>query len=140
METDTRDTDLRQEPIGELLKRLSQETTQLVRQELDLAKAEFAEKGKKAGVGAGMFGAAGVMGLLSLGALTACLILALDHAMANWLAALIVAAVWAAPAGVLALRGREKVQEATPPVPEQTVETVKEDVQWAKTQKQSVRR
>ena len=140
MGTETRDSDLRQEPIGELLKRLSQETTQLVRQEVDLAKAEFAEKGKKAGAGAGMFGAAGVTALLGLGALTACLILALDHAMADWLAALIVAVVWAAVAGVLALRGRDKVQEAAPPVPEQTMETVKEDVQWAKTQTQSVRR
>jgi len=84
-----------------------------------------------------MFGAAGVTGLLSLGALTACLVLALNHALADWLAALIVALVWGALAGVLALRGRDKVQEAAPPVPEQTVETVKEDVQWAKTQTRS---
>jgi uncharacterized membrane protein YqjE len=137
MATDTQDNELRQEPIGELLKRLSQETTQLVRQELELAQAELAEKGKKAGLGAGMFGAAGVTGLLSLGALTACLVLALNHAVADWLAALIVALVWGALAGVLALRGRDKVQEAAPPVPEQTVETVKEDVQWAKTQTRS---
>jgi len=137
MATDTQDNELRQEPIGELLKRLSQETSQLVRQEFELAQAELAEKGKKAGLGAGMFGAAGVTGLLSLGALTACLILALNHAVADWLAALIVALVWGAVAGVLALRGRDKVQEAAPPVPEQTVETIKEDVQWAKTQTQS---
>jgi len=137
MATDTQDNELRQEPIGELLKRLSQETTQLVRQELELAQAELAEKGKKAGLGAGMFGAAGVTGLLSLGALTACLVLALNHAVADWLAALIVALVWGALAGILALRGRDKVQEAAPPVPEQTVETVKEDVQWAKTQTRS---
>jgi uncharacterized membrane protein YqjE len=137
MMSDPHNSDLRQEPIGDLLKRLSNETTQLVRQELELAKAELTEKGKKAGQGAGMFGAAGVTGLLSLGALTACLILALDHAVADWLAALIVTAVWAAVAGVLALRGRDKVQEAAPAVPEQTVETVKEDVQWAKTQRQS---
>lgn len=140
MATDTQDNELRQEPIGELLKRLSQETTQLVRQELELAQAELAEKGKKAGLGAGMFGAAGVTGLLSLGALTACLVLALNHAVADWLAALIVALVWGALAGVLALRGRDKVQEAAPPVPEQTVETVKEDVQWAKTQTRSAQR
>ncbi len=137
MATDTNSGDLRQEPIGELLKRLSNETAQLVRQELELAKAELTEKGKKAGTGAGMFGAAGVTGLLSLGALTACLVLALNHAVADWLAALIVTAMWAAVAGILALRGRDKVQEATPPVPEQTIETVKEDVQWAKTQRQS---
>src|SRR5436190_22915334 len=132
--------DLRQEPIADLLKRLSQETTQLVRQELELAKAEMAEKGKRAGVGAGMFGAAGVVGLLALGALTAFLIMLLDGALANWLSALIVAVVYGAIAGVLALRGRTKVQEATPPVPEQTVETVKEDVQWAKTRTRSAGR
>ena len=137
MTSDPQNSDLRQEPIGELLKRLSNETTQLIRQELELAKAELAEKGKTAGLGAGMFGAAGVTALLGLGALTACLILALNHAVADWLAALIVAAVWTAAAGVLALRGRDKVQEASPPIPEQTVETVKKDVQWAKTQRQS---
>ena len=132
--------DLRERPIGDLLKQLSQETTTLVRQELELAKAEMAEKGKKAGLGAGMFGGAGIVGLMALGALTACFVLALDTAMASWLAALIVAAVYAAIAGVLALVGKNKVQEATPPAPEQTVETIKEDVQWAKTRTQSARR
>jgi len=140
MESGVNNNDLRQEPIADLLKRLSQETTQLVRQELELAKAEMAEKGKRAGVGAGMFGAAGVVGLLALGALTAFLIMLLDGALANWLSALIVAVVYGAIAGVLALRGRTKVQEATPPVPEQTVETVKEDVQWAKTRTRSAGR
>ena len=132
--------DLRERPIGELLKQLSQETTTLVRQELELAKAEMAEKGKQAGIGAGMFGGAGIVGLLALGALTACLILALTPAMKDWLAALVVAAVYAAIAGILALVGRSRVREATPAVPEQTVETVKEDVQWAKTRKQSATR
>jgi hypothetical protein len=129
--------DLRERPIGELLKQLSQETTTLVRKELDLAKAEMAQKGKQAGLGAGMFGAAGIVGLLALGALTACLILALTPAMKDWLAALVVAAAYAAIAGILALVGRSRVREATPAVPEQTVETVKEDVQWAKTRRQS---
>ena len=131
--------DLRERPIGELLKQLSQETTTLVRQELELAKAEMAEKGRKAGKGAGMFGGAGVAGLLALGTLTAALVLALDTAMEGWLAALIVGAVYAAVAGLLALRARREVREATPPVPEQTVETVKEDVQWAKTRTPSAR-
>ena len=133
------DNHLREQPIGDLLKQLSQETTTLVRQELELAKAEMAEKGKKAGKGAGMFGGAGVVGFLALGALTAALILALDTAMDGWLAALIVGLVYAAIAGVLALVGKKEVQEATPPVPEQTVETVKEDVQWAKTRTPSAR-
>lgn len=132
--------DLHERPIGELLKQLSTETTTLVRQELELAKAEVSEKGKKAGVGAGMFGGAGVSALLGLGALTAALIAALDTGMATWLAALIVSVLWLAVAGVLALQGRNKVQEATPPVPEQATASVKEDVQWAKTQAQSARK
>jgi len=124
--------DLRDRPIGELLKELANETTTLVRQELDLAKAEMREKAGKAGPGFGMWGAAGVAGLLALGSLTAFLILALDGAMPNWLAALIVGLVYAAIAGVLYVRGKQRVEEAGSPVPEKTIETVKEDVQWAK--------
>jgi Putative Actinobacterial Holin-X, holin superfamily III len=130
----------RDQPIGELLKDLSQETTTLVRQELELAKAEMAQKAKQAGVGAGMFGGAGVSALLGFGALTAAAIAAVDAAMALWLAALIVGLVWLAIAGVLALRGKSKVQAATPPVPEQTQESVKEDVEWAKTRAKSARK
>jgi len=126
--------DLRERPLGELLKQLSEQTTRLVRQELELAKAELTQKGKQAGMGAGMFGAAGALGFLALAALTTCFILALDAVMPAWLAALIVAVVYAAVAAVLTIRGRAKVKQATPPVPEQTIETVKEDVQWAKTQ------
>jgi uncharacterized membrane protein YqjE len=129
--------DLRERPIGELLKQLSEETTRLVHQELELAKAELAQKGRQAGLGAGLFGAAGVIGFLALAALTTCIILLLDATMPAWLAALIVAAVYAAVAAVLAMRGRAKVKQATPPVPEQTIETVKEDVEWAKTQMRS---
>jgi uncharacterized membrane protein YqjE len=127
--------DLRDRPVGELLKQLSEETTTLVKQELELAKAEMAEKGKQAGTGAGLFGGAGVTGLLALIALTLTLIYLLGTAMEDWIAALIVTALWGAVAGVLALTGKKKLQEAGPPVPEQTVETVKEDVEWAKTQR-----
>jgi uncharacterized membrane protein YqjE len=140
MSTTQPDGDLRERPIGELLKQLSEETTTLVRQELDLAKAEVAQKGQQAGKGAGMFGGAGITGFLALAALTAALIMAIDKATPNWVAALIVAVVYAAIAGILALQGRNKVREAVPPVPEQTVESVKEDVQWAKTRTQSARR
>jgi uncharacterized membrane protein YqjE len=132
--------DLRERPLGELLKQLSEETTRLVHQEIELANAELTEKGRQAGMGAGLFGAAGVAGFLALAALTTCLILALDAAMPAWLAALLVAVVYGAVAAVLALRGRAKVRQATPPVPEQTIETVKEDVQWAKTQMPSAKR
>jgi hypothetical protein len=129
--------ELRERPLGELLKQLSEETTRLVRQELELAKAELTQKGKQAGMGAGLFGAAGVIGFLALAALTTCFILALDAVLPAWLAALLVAVVYGAVAVVLAIRGRAKVKQATPPVPEQTVETVKEDVEWAKTQMRS---
>jgi uncharacterized membrane protein YqjE len=129
--------DLRERPLPELLKQLSQETTRLVHQELDLAKAELTQKGKQAGMGAGLFGAAAAIGLLALAALTTCFILALDAVMPAWLAALIVAVVYGVIAAVLAMQGRNKVRQATPPVPEQTVETVKEDVAWAKTQMRS---
>jgi uncharacterized membrane protein YraQ (UPF0718 family) len=124
--------DLREQPAGELLKQLASETTTLVRQELELAKAEMREKGRKAGPGFGMWGAAGVVGLAALGALTAFFILALDGALPNWAAALIVAAVYGAIAGFLYTRGKQRVDEAGSPVPEQTVQTVKEDVEWAK--------
>jgi uncharacterized membrane protein YqjE len=134
------DPDLRERSTAELLRRLSQETTTLVKQELELAKAEVAEKGKRAGVGAGMFGGAGLFGVFAFAALTTCIVAALELAMPLWLAALIVAAVYAAIAGVLALRGRSKVQEAVPPLPEQAKASVKEDVEWAKTRARSGRR
>ena len=119
-------------PVPELLRQLSDQTATLVRQELELAKVELTEKGKQAGIGAGMFGAAGLVGLYALGALTAAVILALSLAMSGWLAALIVAAIYGAVAGVLALTGKQRVQRGVPPTPEQTVETVKQDVAVAR--------
>lgn len=130
-------TDLRQQSTAELLKQLSTETTTLVRQELELAKAEMTEKGRQAGMGVGMFGAAGIVGFLALGALTACLIALLATAMQTWIAALIVTVVYAAIAGVLALTGKDRLNRATPPVPEQTQDNVKEDVRWVKTRARS---
>ena len=131
------DNELRDHSTGELLKQLSNETTTLVRQEIELMKAELAAKAKPAGIGAGMFGGAGLFGLGAFLTLTAFFVVLLDGAMPIWLAALIVAVVYAAIAGVLALRGRQKVNEATPVAPEQTMESVKEDVQWAKTRARS---
>ena len=136
--TAPQENELRDRPTGELLKELSDQTTTLAKQEVELAKAELTEKGKQAGKGAGMFGGAGLFGVTAFLALTACVIAllatALDHV---WLAALIVAVLYAAVAGVLAMTGKQKVQEAAPPVPEQAKESVKEDVQWAKTQAKS---
>ena len=139
------DNELRDHSTGELLKELSDQTTTLVKQEIELAKAELTQKGKKAGVGAGMFGGAGIAGLFALAALTTAIIAALttffiallDGAVPIWLAALIVAVVYAAVAGVLALTGKNKVKEATPVAPEQAMDSVKEDVQWAKTRAKS---
>jgi uncharacterized membrane protein YqjE len=132
--------DLHDAPASDLVKQLTEQTSRLVRQEVELAKVELSEKGKRAGVGAGMFGAAGLFGLYALGALTAAAIAALATAVATWLAALIVAAVWGAIAGVMALTGKKQVQQAVPPVPEDTVESVKEDVQWTKARAQQGRR
>ena len=120
--------------MSELFKHLSDDLSTLVRQELKLAQAEMTDKGKKAGIGAGMLGGAGLVGVLALATLTTFFIALLATAMAVWLAALIVTVMYAAAAGALALIGKNRVSEATPPVPDQTVETVKEDVQWAKTQ------
>ena len=132
--------DERERPTSELLKQLTDQTTRLVKQEIELAKLELQEKGKKAGVGAGMFGGAAALGLYALGALTATIILALATFLPGWVAALIVTVVYGAIAGVLALRGKAQVKQATPPVPEQAVETTKEDARWVKTKAQSARR
>ncbi|MCW3001526.1 MAG: hypothetical protein JWQ20_824, partial [Conexibacter sp.] len=123
----------------ELMKELTDQTTTLVRKEIELAKAELAEKGKRAGVGAGMFGAAGLFGVFAFAAITTCVIWALSTALAGWLAALIVAVVYAAIAGALALRGKEEVKQAGPPVPERAVDSTKEDLAWVKTRAKSGR-
>jgi lipopolysaccharide export LptBFGC system permease protein LptF len=133
------DTSARERPTAELLRELADQTTTLVRKEIALAKVEVSAKGKQAATGAGMFGGAGLIGIFAFGALTACVILALATAVAPWLAALIVAVVYAAVAGVLALRGKTRVQRATPPVPEQAVESTKEDLEWVKTRAKSGR-
>ena len=133
------DQDPRDRGIGELVKDLASQTSTLVRQEIKLAQAEVTQKGKLAGKGAGMLAGAAAAALLGLGALTAVVIVALDGALALWLAALIVAVLWLAVAGALAMAGKKALESATPPVP-QTVETVKEDIQWAKTQTGSAKR
>lgn len=127
-------TELRDQHLGELFKQLSNDLSTLVRQELNLAQAEMTAKGRQAGLGAGMFGVAGIVALLALGCFSAFVIALLATGMETWLAALIVTAVYGLLAGVLALLGKSRLSRATPAVPEQTMETVKEDAQWAKTQ------
>jgi hypothetical protein len=127
-------------PVSELMKDLSDQTTTLVRQEIELAKAEMAVKGKQVGIGAGAFGGAALVGLYAVGALTAAAVLALSTAVDGWLAALIVGVVYAAVAGVLALVGKNKAQAGSPPVPERAISSTKEDVEWAKTRAKTARR
>ncbi|MBV8423992.1 MAG: phage holin family protein [Candidatus Eremiobacteraeota bacterium] len=127
----TSESELREKSMSELLARLSRETTLLVRQEIDLAKAELAQQGRVVGAGAAMFGAGTVLGLGAFGALTATFILALALIVPAWLAALIVTIVYGAIAGVLALQAKQRVQRVKP-AESQTVETLKENVEWAK--------
>jgi uncharacterized membrane protein YqjE len=118
--------------LGELVKQLSDQSTRLARMEVELAKSELQQKGRQIGIGAGAFGAAALLGFFAFAALTTTLILALNEAMEAWLAALIVTVVYAAIAGVLALVGKQRVEEGSPPVPERAIETTKEDVEAAK--------
>jgi hypothetical protein len=131
--------ELRDRPMGEVAGDLTRDLSLLVRQELELAKAEMSQKGRTAAPGLGMLGAAGVVGLVAAGALTAFLILVLAVFLPEWLAALIVGAVLAAGAYVLVQQGKQRVKQAGTPIPEQTIETVKEDVEWAKTRATSAR-
>jgi VIT1/CCC1 family predicted Fe2+/Mn2+ transporter len=132
--------ELRERPIGEVAKELTSDLSLLVRQEIELAKAEMAEKGRTAAPGLGMFGGAGIVALCAAGAITAFLMLVVSLFLPDWAAALIVGAVLAAIAYVLIKQGKERVAEAGKPVPEQTIETVKEDVKWAKTRASSARK
>jgi hypothetical protein len=131
--------DVGDKSASELLRDLSQQTGDLVRQEMELAKAELRVKGKAAGLGAGMFGGAGLVALFGIGALTAAAILALAIVLDAWAAALVVGAGYLALAGILALIGKSKVSQATPPVPEQAIESSKEDVEWTKQRAQAGR-
>jgi len=129
--------DKRSASTAELVKELSRDVSQLVHEEIALAKAEMTQKGKKASVGAGMLSGAMVLAIAAVGGSMAFFILVLDSWMPAWLAALIVTAVYAAAAAVLGLRGKQRISEAAPPAPERTIESVKEDVQWAKTHAKS---
>lgn len=140
MATQDRTVGRRDEPLGEVARDLTRDLSLLVRQEIELAKAEMSQKGRIAAPGLGMIGGAGLTALAAAGALTAALVLALSIVLDAWLAALIVGVVLAAVAYVLARQGKERVEEAGAPIPEQTIETVKEDVEWAKTRATSARK
>ena len=127
----------RQDSVSELVKELTRDISELVRQEIELARAEMTEKGKKAGLGVGMFGGAAVRGMAVVGGSMATVIILLDLAMPLWLASLVTTVLYAAAAALLALRGRDELKETGVPIPERTKQSVKEDIQWAKTRAQS---
>jgi hypothetical protein len=114
---------------GELVKQLTEQVSTLVRDELKLAQVEMTVKGKQAGIGAGMLGGGGVVALYAVGCLLAAALIGLSHVLQAWLAALIVGVVLLAVAGVAALLGKNRVQRAVPPVPEEAVQSVKTDVE-----------
>ena len=117
---------------AELLSSLTDQVTRLVRDEVRLAQAEVTTKAKRLGVGAGLFGGAGVVALLGLNALITAAILGLGNVIPGWLAAIIIGVVLFAVAGVLALLGKKDVQQAAPPLPTETIESVKADVATVK--------
>jgi MFS family permease len=129
--------DLKDRPLTELLRTLANDVNTLVHEEIELAKAELMQKAKTAGMGAGLLVAAWTAAMLALGTLTAFLVALLAIEMPVWAAALIVGILWAIGAAVLALSGKRKLQEASPPVPQQTIETTEEDIRWAKTRMRS---
>jgi sporulation protein YlmC with PRC-barrel domain len=128
----SRSHDLRDAPIGEVVNRVKEDASTLVSQEMRLAKAEMSGKAKEIGVGAGMAGGAGYVAYLASIAFMLTLIFALAEVMAEWTAALIVTVLLAAVAGVLALKAKKKIQQAGPPIPEQTVESVKQTIETVK--------
>ncbi len=132
-------TGLRDRPIGEVTTALTRDLSLLVRQELELAKAEMAEKGRVAARGLGMIGGAGVAALMGAGALTACAVLVLSLFLPSWLSALLVAVALAGLAYLLAVRGKDQIGKAGTLIPEQTIETIEEDMEWAKARATSAR-
>ena len=118
--------------LGALVHDLTQQVPELIRSEIRLAQAEVTEKGKRAGAGIGMFSAAGLLAFFGLACVIATAVLALAHALPDWLSALIVAVLLFAGAGAVALAGKNKVQSATPAKPERAIEGIKEDIATVK--------
>jgi Putative Actinobacterial Holin-X, holin superfamily III len=121
-----------EQSTGELVKQMTEQVSTLVRDELKLAQVEMTRKGKQAGLGAGLLGGGGLIALYGVGCLIACAILGLTHVVQPWLAALIVGAALLAIAGVAALMGKGRIQQATPPVPTEAAASVKTDVEEIK--------
>ena len=118
--------------VGELVQDLSQQTAALVRKELQLAQIELTEKGKRAGIGAGLFGGASVIAVYALGVFIAAAVIGLGTVLEPWLAAVIVGVVLLAGAGIASLVGKKQVEQAVPPAPEQAIQSTKRDVDEVK--------
>ena len=123
---------LKDQPVGDLVKQLSEQTATLVRKEMQLGQLEMQEKAKRGGLGAGLFGGAGLIAVFGVGALVAAAVAALATTLALWLSALIVGAVLLAIAGIAALMGKKQVEQAVPPAPEQAVESGKRTIDEVK--------
>jgi uncharacterized membrane protein YqjE len=130
--TQVRTEELSERSVGDLVQQLSQQTAALVRQEMRLAQVELQEKGKRAGIGAGMFGGAGLVALYGVGAVIAAVIMLVATAIEPWVSALIVGVVLLATAGIVALLGKRQVEQATPPKPERAIESMQDDVEHVK--------
>jgi uncharacterized membrane protein YqjE len=123
--------------LSDLLKDLTTDISALIRQEIALARVEMTQKTKIYARASAMMAVAGVLALLAIGVLTACIILAINVALPAWLAALIVGVAYLIIAGIFILVGRARLRRAGRPVPEQTIQTIKEDVSWARQQARS---
>jgi uncharacterized membrane protein YqjE len=117
---------------AELIRQMSEQVSRLIRDELRLAKIELVEKGRRAGIGAGLVGAAGLLATLAAGSFVAMVILLLALVMPAWVAALIVGAVLLIAAGVAGLTGRRQVAQGTPPTPELAMQSVRSDIDVVK--------
>jgi putative superfamily III holin-X len=138
METSTRFRRTDQDrPLGELVQDLSRQTSTLIRQEMRLAQAELAEKGRHASKGAGMFGGAGLVALYGVGALVAAAILGLATVLEPWIAAAAIGLALLLVAGILALTGKRELEEAGPPKPEQALDSVQRDIETVKARARS---
>jgi len=122
----------REHSTGELVKMVTEQVSVLMRDELKLAQLEMTSKGKQAALGAGMFGAGGMVAVYGVGCLVACAIIAISGVVTAWLAALIVGVALLAAAAGLALMGKGRLRKATPPVPAQAIADVKADVEEVK--------
>ena len=123
---------LKDQPVGDLVKQLSEQTATLVRKEMQLGQLEMQAKAKRGGLGAGLFGGAGLIAAFGVGTLVAAAVAALATTLALWLSALIVGAVLLAVAGIAALMGKKQVEQAVPPAPEQAVESGKRTIDEVK--------